>query len=176
MVTSPEQVLLGYLQQHAELELSYDRAGTGSWVHRTVYSLLLGHGQWHVPAPLPGHVDPLPERACFVNAQRTELVCPSLTYAEGWAIAGAETVPAQHAWCVTDEGVVVDPTWVRFGGRRVYFGIVLADPLLRPGADGDGVPAHPSTLFPVLRDGLRLEAPAGSAAAGGRGRSVRRAF
>ncbi|GAB7185761.1 hypothetical protein ATKI12_5592 [Kitasatospora sp. Ki12] len=129
-LTGAERVLFDFIQQQAELEQSFDREGTTAWVHRSVYALLLAHGQWCTPAVLPPGVDPLRERYCYRNAQRTELAHPALIYTEGWALAATATapIPLPHAWCTTVDGDVVDPTWAGLGGGIAYFGIPLADP------------------------------------------------
>jgi hypothetical protein len=46
-------------------------------------------------------------KACFKNATHLALENPSLTYVEGKV--GVLT-PVDHAWCITPDGVVVDPT------------------------------------------------------------------
>lgn len=64
------------------------------------------------------------ERNCFQNAfrlsQRHEL-----TYVEGFASTFG--LPVHHAWCVTSDGRVVDPTWRERAGVPVeewqYIGI-----------------------------------------------------
>ncbi|MGW3228735.1 hypothetical protein [Kitasatospora sp. NPDC001095] len=155
-LTGAERVLFDFIQQQAELEQSFDREGTTAWVHRSVYALLLAHGQWCTSAVLPPGVDPLRERYCYRNAQRTELAHPALIYTEGWALAATATapIPLPHAWCTTVDGDVVDPTWAGLGGGIAYFGIPLADPALRPGAAGHGVLEDPETAHPLLRNGL----------------------
>lgn len=49
---------------------------------------------------------------------------PDLTYAEGVAEPSVGGWFA-HAWCVTADGVVVEPTWSETGLR--YFGVSLDD-------------------------------------------------
>lgn len=45
---------------------------------------------------------------CFRNAFELAIAHPELTYCEGRASTGW---PVEHAWCVTADGRVVEPTW-----------------------------------------------------------------
>lgn len=60
--------------------------------------------------------------ACFENAFELALTHPELTYCEGRALSMG-IVPVEHAWCVTDDGQVVDTTWS--GGERDYYGVTF---------------------------------------------------
>lgn len=55
------------------------------------------------------------------NALSYALKYEELDYAEGWAYSGV--IPAHHAWCVTDDGRVVDPTWRDVDATAEYVGI-----------------------------------------------------
>lgn len=65
------------------------------------------------------------QKECFGNAAKLVLREPSLTYVEGYATA---IIPFHHAWCVTPDGTIVEPT-LRIGKRdkdhlpRGYFGV-----------------------------------------------------
>ena len=69
--------------------------------------LLLQHGRWYEPRPLPrGHWRG-EQKACFRNA----LMAASrfrLKYVEGYACG---IIPVHHAWCVDDENRVYEVTW-----------------------------------------------------------------
>jgi len=71
-------------------------------------------------ASLPADIARGPERHCFENALRLALARPELAYVEGReALSG-------HAYCVTAEGVVVDPTWpADLAPLARYFGVAL---------------------------------------------------
>lgn len=47
---------------------------------------------------------------CFRSAGQAALRDPRLTYCEGVAIRG-NSQPTSHAWCIDEQGVVIDNTW-----------------------------------------------------------------
>jgi hypothetical protein len=63
---------------------------------------------------------------CYINAYRLTRCFRELSYVEGEANPlfdpEAEEVKP-HAWCVRDDGVVVDPTWCNDG--CLYRGVVF---------------------------------------------------
>ncbi|MFE2912448.1 hypothetical protein ACFXI0_07825 [Kitasatospora indigofera] len=155
--------MLDFLHAIVALEPASHRP-TRTWTHRTVQSLLLAEGRWFTPAGLPSQITPLPERDCFANAALTERTHPGLLYAEGFAMPASVPFPVAHAWCVTPDGRVVDPTWTDFAGAA-YIGLPIADTRLRPDPlHPNGVLERPETLYPLLRDGV----PPGTTAAIGR--------
>lgn len=74
-------------------------------------------------------VDPYPEeryprgepRACFRNATTLALENRELTYVEGYAYA--LLFPMLHAWCVTADDEVIDPTWDEHNPGQHYLGV-----------------------------------------------------
>ena len=67
-------------------------------------------------------------KGCFRNAFDHSERHEELTYVEGLADAGY--LPIHHAWCITPEGQVVDPTWRESNHSMPvtdweYFGIPL---------------------------------------------------
>lgn len=50
-------------------------------------------------------------RRCYANAAKLARDRDELTYVEGLAANAATFAPVEHAWCVTDDGRVVEPTW-----------------------------------------------------------------
>lgn len=74
-------------------------------------STVLAHGRVFEFQPLPeGFAKGKPKR-CFMNALFATIEHPELTYCEGFACAEPINFTVHHAWCVTADGVVVDPTW-----------------------------------------------------------------
>jgi len=57
---------------------------------------------------------------CFKNAYQMARE-NGWHYCEGWAISN-NLIPLEHAWCVTPEGVVIDPTWEN---GHDYFGVIF---------------------------------------------------
>ena len=95
-------------------------------VYAGMEDLLLKHGRFYVPQPLPKPYQRGSLRRCFDNAYQSALRSAGrLRYVEGLAVSG-ET-PVHHAWCVDDAGRVIDRTWDP--PAIAYFGVVV--PLAR---------------------------------------------
>lgn len=112
---------------------------------------VLEHGQhWpnHMPyaevlETFPGHGSP---KNCFEDAAMLSQEHPELTYVEGYALN--TVLPTPHAWCVTEDGTVVDATWAAVSrmhdtneSSRDYYGFTvtrqhLAAWLVRTGTFG----------------------------------------
>ena len=79
---------------------------------------------------------------CFMNAQSHVMFGDSgedLTYVEGYAIASNVPIAIHHAWLVTPDGEVIDPTWR--GQKASAFGIDMKDePSVNPGVEYYGIP------------------------------------
>jgi len=63
----------------------------------------------------------MPNRECYRNAYKLSQLNNDLQYVEGIAIG---IIPTKHAWCVTLDGKVVDPTWPP-KYRIAYFGVPI---------------------------------------------------
>lgn len=87
-------------------------------------ALLLAEGEAAIRAgsPLPRGVLRGPIKQCFQNAGELLTADPSLTYCEGYAVLPDIGLPMLHAWCLTAEGRVVDPTW-RDAEQAFYLGL-----------------------------------------------------
>lgn len=73
-------------------------------------------------------------QACFANATHLAVDMPHLTYVEGKVACFG--VPLDHAWCIDQEGLVVDPT-IRDGHDghiSGYFGIAFRTDYVRKAA------------------------------------------
>jgi hypothetical protein len=95
-------------------------------VYRCKEELLAQHGRLFTPQRLPGKHRYRTARACFGNCLHLAMKGTGLRYAEGLAVpadAGAAGFPIHHAWCVDEDGRVLDPTWRTPG--LVYFGVLF---------------------------------------------------
>jgi hypothetical protein len=72
---------------------------------------------------------------CFRNAMNLALDHQDYIYCEGYATGGL--MPVQHAWCLDQEGRVVDPTWHHLPSkpghkdRGEYIGIAVKQDFVR---------------------------------------------
>jgi hypothetical protein len=102
---SSMEAFLAFLAPHYEGDLHY----------RGDLDLVLREGREYQPARFEEFDYPRgAERKCFVNAFHLADAHPELTYVEGFASKRSE--PIHHAWCVTEDGRVVDPTWQQHDG------------------------------------------------------------
>jgi hypothetical protein len=95
------------------------RAG---WVHGSVEDLLLSHGRWFRPAPMPADRPYGAQGECFANATR-HAARYSLVYVEGYVLTGGAGAP--HAWCAHADSTVEDPTWDIHG--QAHLGIPFSE-------------------------------------------------
>ena len=59
-------------------------------------------------------------KECFRNAYHLADNGRKYTYVEGYAITKGLPLPVLHAWCLTEDGKVADPTWK---DGEEYFGV-----------------------------------------------------
>lgn len=94
------------------------------------YGVMLENGHEYTYAPYPEKYakwmgEP---KECFANAFWLASGNPELTYVEGYA---CHIIPTHHAWCVDNQGNVIDPTpsWHdnhEEYGTPVYFGVPVS--------------------------------------------------
>ena len=106
-----------YLQQTEDFMVDLPISGQG--VH-TMAGLILKYGVMMSGSPRPADVPKEEKQMCFGNALHLALKRNWL-YVEGYA---ESVMPLQHAWCIDDEGRVVDPTW-EDAEDRAYLGIPM---------------------------------------------------
>jgi hypothetical protein len=77
--------------------------------HPSLYGFVLERGREYEPAPLPAGISRGAPRQCFQNALNIA-DDDGLVYTEGYMLRPGVPILVHHAWCVTPDGVVVDPT------------------------------------------------------------------
>lgn len=144
-----------YLRAHVHMAQQNSRAAerpAAGWAYLCVADLLMQHGQTYRPAPLPTNIRPMTPKQCFHNAAELARRRKGLTYVEGVALG---IIPVPHAWCVTEDGVVVDPTWTDDNGGvgGAYLGLPFPLPYVaRQQTDDNGSMLHDhENGYPILR-------------------------
>ncbi|MBO2462667.1 hypothetical protein [Actinomadura violacea] len=175
------------LPHHEELLRRYLRLFQGCHVaagrrYGSLFDLILEQGQWNRPALFPeqsAHLRGRPGR-CFDNAARLARLT-GLRYTEAFTLPDVALVPLPHAWCITDDGTVVDPTWPTPGLAYLSVSLTLAyraAVLQRrvPGPGGRAPAVFDDADRALLYDGIPPDAlalpgesePAGCGGGGGR--------
>jgi hypothetical protein len=96
---------------------------TGAMGRTKFYDMLLERGQEFTPAPLPPEIRQRTMKLCFDNSERLAKQ-KGLLYVEGMAISHhGYGLPFHHAWNATEDGTVIDTTWVPEGIS--YWGIIV---------------------------------------------------
>jgi hypothetical protein len=91
--------------------------------NKSLYEKVYRDGRNFTPAELPKGIRRKPQRYCFDNSVEV-FNERGLAYVEGYAISSVITgMPIHHAWNVTEDGIVVDTTWVPAGLE--YYGVVI---------------------------------------------------
>jgi hypothetical protein len=92
-----------------------------------LHDYLREHGQAYEYARFDGSAYPQARRTkkeCFHNALDLAITYRDLTYVEGMA---SSLIPVHHAWTITNDGKVQDPTWDdddwRYKDESFYFGV-----------------------------------------------------
>jgi hypothetical protein len=97
-----------------------------AWPDNKMVAFMLEHGRDYAIGPYTFSLPRDEPKACFKNATLLALRLPHLTYVEGKV--GVYGIPIEHAWCVDEEGIVVDTTLDRctdgtFDRIGPYFGV-----------------------------------------------------
>jgi hypothetical protein len=119
-------------------------------VFACVEEYLVRYGVFMTPALLPLGVRPMPLSQCYENAFRLASRTKAFHYVEGIALG---IMPLHHAWCVDQDGNVIDPTWaIRDQGDKpygqAYFGVELSLDEVRRSRRGGRL----TVLFDWVRD------------------------
>ncbi|WP_147283026.1 hypothetical protein [Pseudorhodoferax soli] len=97
------------IERQLQLEASFGQLGAK-------LTLVAGYAQANLAAQ---HDYPRgPAKQCYRNAAQLAMDFPELTYVEGIAQGGSILIP--HAWCIDEDGRVVEATWPETG--NAYWG------------------------------------------------------
>lgn len=133
------------------------------YLYASVDELVLTEGQMFKAGEIPPNVNDGQLGMSFMNAYRLVENHPELTYVEGFAQTSHLDVPVSHAWAVTKDNLVVDPTWDRFrrkGESISYFGVKIPIDIVRKtilARECYGVLDNHEQDFPLLRTGIPEE-------------------
>ena len=98
----------------------------GGTEHPSVKRYVAAYGEEFEAQPLPQGIRQGNQGECYMNASLLVMTHPDLDFAEGYAqSADIPGLTFQHAWAVTKDGKVVDPTWKKPEGSK-YFGVRYA--------------------------------------------------
>lgn len=132
--TPADQHLLHYL--HAHMRFVNEQPLPEGWTYKGPYDLLAKHGEFFdgsliLPDEWSGVITATPQY-CYDNAYWLATRSKGeLRYVEGLA---TRYITTDHAWCVTANGTVVDPTWAELEGDikpSAYLGVVIPLPFVR---------------------------------------------
>ena len=87
------------------------------------YNLVLKRGRFFETQPFPKGYRRGKAQDCYGNSSKLAMFKPGLTYCEGSVLCQFNTLISEidHAWCVTDDGKVIDVTLKNAG--LSYFGV-----------------------------------------------------
>lgn len=138
---APLATLRDYLHSLADLYAAnqiHARAGA-ALRYPSSAALVLAHGRGYQPQPLPSRYRPGQPRRCFNTAYALAQRHAGLTYIEGYGLcAGTLGLTVPHAWCITEAGEVIDPTWrwqdqdasgTAYTGSGALLGVAVPDEL-----------------------------------------------
>jgi hypothetical protein len=94
------------------------------WKYGGFEELILDCGTLMKAKPLPTTIKHGSPQQCYWNCQELVSKRKNLTYVEGYGLAPQVSIPVAHAWLLTPEGDVIDPTWNPPG--TVYLGVPLS--------------------------------------------------
>jgi len=112
------QALRQYLVDLDEMHRKADHHGVSEWPFQSMEGFILHYGVHWTPAALPKGFKRMEIKQCYRNATLLLEDDEDLAYCEGYACG---IIPVHHAWCVTPDGRVIDPTWNPVG--TAYIGV-----------------------------------------------------
>lgn len=151
-----------FLEERATLvrQLYPDR----DWKYAGFEELVLNCGIEMEANPLPKNINFGLSQACYWNCQQLAFKRKSLIYVEGYALDPEISFPIAHAWLITKDKKVIDPTWKT--SNSYYLGIPFSTQWVknilksRPKNKTDISIIEGNYLegFSLLKDGIPTEA------------------
>jgi hypothetical protein len=104
-----------------------DKGGTDDVAHNMVpiYDLVLEHGRFFQPSPRPKKYKPGDRHQCYGNSLDLVIAQDELSYCEGYVVVKGVSIPMDHVWCATADGILVDVTLRKPLIPLAYFGVVF---------------------------------------------------
>ena len=90
----------------------------------SIYGVVKRYGKFYTPQKLPKQYKQGKPKLCYMNAYHMSQRY-GLQYVEGLATPDFADIPIEHAWCVDENGNVVDNTWPIPG--TAYYGVPFED-------------------------------------------------
>jgi hypothetical protein len=104
------------LQERANL-----RTKRPDWKYSSFEELILDCGRAMTKiSPLSEKGQP---KSCYLNCYQLASKLPDITYCEGYALSNYLDLPIAHAWLLTSNGEVIDPTWEE--EASAYYGVAF---------------------------------------------------
>ncbi|WP_274916963.1 hypothetical protein [Streptomyces sp. WZ-12] len=104
-----------YIELLAEVGRSNARGRFDGWRFAHGAEVLLEYGRVFRPELAVPVSEPGPARRCYHNSAEVS-VAEGLTYVEGFA---SSFFPTEHAWCVNEDGALLETTWESVGTSYV---------------------------------------------------------
>lgn len=115
-----KEELENYLKTHAKFMKQNHGSAMKDYQYNSCEELVLHEGKHFAGTPLPKQFKHGKMKLCYMNSfYLAEKESNKLIYCEGIATG---IIPVVHAWCITHDGIVVDPTW-RDSEKCDYWGI-----------------------------------------------------
>ena len=99
--------VLGYLQGITQLTRETHHQNP-PWPYTSIEEFVLKNGRHFLWQPLPKGIQFGKYKECFYNAFQLASRYHKFIYVEGYALF---ILPMFHAWCIMEDGTIVDPTW-----------------------------------------------------------------
>lgn len=113
-----------HLENIAEICDKHTRGGN-------MWRFILDNGFTFNASALPNEYEHRTQKECFKNCTHLMIEDSSLIYCEGFA---HNIIPVHHAWCVDQDGNVVDPTW-KEPENCIYHGVPFKYDFVMEAAD-----------------------------------------